>query len=251
MYENKLLSQIRNRKTAYGFSVNFPEPAMLECITQGWDFVWLDAQHGLMDYKDLLQCSIACRAAGTNTIIRAPGHDFSVLGPIADLCPEGIMVPMVNDREEAEKIARNLHFPPKGNRSFWNTRMIQIAGNDYYSTDAPLVIAQIETKDGVKNADEIIQTEGIDVLMLGPADLGLSYGIKPGTDRRENPLIKHAFERVISEAEKVNKYSMFIAGNPEDADELIEMGADLIVCGSDYNFLQEASQKILRQLKKG
>lgn len=251
MYENKLLTQIKNRKTAYGFSVNFPEPTMLECITQGWDFVWLDAQHGLMDYKDLLQCSIACRAAAINTIIRVPGHNFSVLGPIADLCPEGIMIPMVNNEEEAEKIAQNLHFPPRGNRSFWNPRMIQIAGNDYYAATAPLVIAQIETKEGVENADKIIQTEGIDALMLGPADLGLSYGIKPGTSRSESSLMMHAFQRVISEAKKINKYSMFIAGTPEDADELIEMGADLIVCGSDYNFLSEASNKMLRQLKKG
>lgn len=249
MYENKLLTRIRNGKPAYGFSINYPEPAMLECITQGWDFVWLDAQHGFMDYKDLLQCSIACRAADINTIIRVPGHEFSVLGPVADLCPGGIMVPMVNSRKEAEKIAQSLHFPPKGNRSFWNARMIQMAGNNYYNAVEPLVIAQIETKEGVENAGDIIQTEGIDVLMLGPADLGLSYGIKPGTDRNENALMMNAFQRIITEVKKASKYSMFIASDPEDAFELIKMGADIIVCGSDYNFLVEASKRLIGELK--
>lgn len=249
MYENKLLTLIENGRPVYGFSVNFPVPAMLECITQGWDFVWLDAQHGFMDYKDLLQCSIACRASDISTIIRVPGHGFSVLGPTADLCPCGIMVPMVNNRKEAEQIAGDLHFPPKGNRSFWNVRMIQIAGNDYYNAADPLVIAQIETKEGIESAGDIIQTEGIDVLMLGPADLGLSYGIKPGINRHENPLMMDAYQRVIAEADKAGKYTMFIAGDPEDADELKKMGADIIVCGSDYNFLAEASEKTISQLK--
>lgn len=157
MYENALIKNLKEGRRVYGFSVNFPEPAVIECVTAGWDYVWLDAQHGLMDYKDLLNCSIAARAAGVSTIIRVPGHDFSVLGPVADLCPQGLMVPMVNHKEEAEK--------------------------------------------------------------------------------------------VICCAKEVGKYSMFIAGDVAEARELEEMGADIIVCGSDYGFLKEKSSRLIKELK--
>ena len=248
-YENKLLEKLKAGQKVYGFSVNFPNQAMIECIAPGWDYVWLDGQHGLMGYQEILSLSIAARAAQVSTIIRAPGHDFSVLGPLADLCPEALMAPMVNNEKEAGEIAACLQFPPRGRRSFWNTRMIQIAGDAYYKEKTTLVIAQIETAEGVRNVDGIIATDGIDVLMYGPADLGLSYGLKPGSSRKEYECMAHAAKEVVRAAKEAGKYSMFIAGNVEEAKELEEMGVDIIVCGSDYGFLSAGAKETLKGLK--
>ena len=249
-YRNRLWEKLKAGEKVYGFSVNFPSPPMIECIAPGWDYVWLDGQHGLMGYQELLSLSIAARAAQTSTIIRSPGHDFSVLGPLADLCPQGLMVPMVNSSKEAEMIASCLQFPPKGQRSFWNTRMIQLAGDAYYKERTTLAIAQIETAEGVRNVDGIIGTDGIDVLMYGPADLGLSYGLKPGSSRKEYACMAHAAKEVIRAAKAAGKYSMFIAGNMQEAGELAEMGADIIVCGSDYGFLREGAGRTLEGLRR-
>lgn len=248
-YRNELWERLKAGQKVYGFSVNFPSPSMIECIAPGWDYVWLDGQHGLMGYQELLSLGIAARAAQISAIIRSPGHDFSVLGPLMDLCPQGLMVPMVNNEEEAKEIAACLQFPPKGRRSFWNTRMIQIAGDIYYREKTTLVIAQIETAEGVRNVDGIIGTEGIDVLMYGPADLGLSYGLEPGSSRKEYACMAHAAEEVMRAARSVGKYSMFIAGDVREARELEEMGADIIVCGSDYGFLKESAGRTLAELK--
>ena len=248
-YRNRLWEKLKAGEKIYGFSVNFPSPPMIECLAPGWDYVWLDGQHGLMGYQELLSLSIAARAAQVSTIIRAPGHDFSVLGPLMDLCPQGLMAPMVNNGEEAKEIASCLQFPPKGRRSFWNTRMIQLAGDAYYKEKTTLVIAQIETAEGVRNVDGIIGTEGIDVLMYGPADLGLSYGLKPGSSRKEYPCMAHAAREVVRAARSAGKYSMFIAGDVREARELEEMGADIIVCGSDYGFLKEGAKEILDGLR--
>lgn len=248
-YRNELWEKLKAGQKVYGFSVNFPSPSMIECIAPGWDYVWLDGQHGLMAYQELLSLSIAARAAQISAIIRSPGHDFSVLGPLMDLGPQGLMVPMVNNEEEAKEIAACLQFPPKGRRSFWNTRMIQIAGDTYYREKTTLVIAQIETAEGVRNVDGIIGTEGIDILMYGPADLGLSYGLEPGGSRKEYACMAHAAEEVMRAARSVGKYSMFIAGDVREARELEEMGADIIVCGSDYGFLKESAGRTLAELK--
>lgn len=248
-YQNKLWEKLKAGEKAYGFSVNFPSPPMVECIAPGWDYVWLDGQHGLMGYQELLSLSIAARAAQVSAIIRSPGHDFSVLGPLADLCPQGLMVPMVNNGREAENIAACLQFPPKGRRSFWNTRMIQLAGDAYYKEKTTLVIAQIETAEGVRNVDSIIGAEGIDVLMYGPADLGLSYGLRPGSSRKEYACMAEAAKEVARAAKEAGKYSMFIAGNAKEAGELVELGADIIVCGSDYGFLTEGAGRVLEELK--
>lgn len=248
-YRNKLWEKLKTGNKVYGFSVNFPAPPMIECIAPGWDYVWLDGQHGLMGYQELLSLSIAARAAQVSVIIRSPGHDFSVLGPLMDLCPQGLMVPMVNNEEEAKEIAACLQFPPKGRRSFWNTRMIQLAGDAYYKEKTTLVIAQIETSEGVRNVDGIVGTEGIDVLMYGPADLGLSYGLKPGSSRKEYACMAHAAEEMVRAARAAGKYSMFIAGDVQEARELEEMGADIIVCGSDYGFLKESAGRTLAELE--
>lgn len=166
---NALFDKIREGKPVVGFSINYPNPSVIQNITGGWDFIWLDAQHGQMDYHDLLSCMIATDSVGIGTILRASGHQFDTLGPIADLNPSAIMIPMVNNREEAEEIAGHLHFAPLGHRSSWNTRMIAQAG----------------------------------------------------------------------------KYCMFIAGDPDDAAELREMGADILVLGSDYEFLSTGAERAL------
>lgn len=138
---NALFDKIREGKPVVGFSINYPNPSVIQNITGGWDFIWLDAQHGQMDYHDLLSCMIATDSVGIGTILRASGHQFDTLGPIADLNPSAIMIPMVNNREEAEEIAGHLHFAPLGHRSFWNTRMITQAGSDYYKSCDLMVIA--------------------------------------------------------------------------------------------------------------
>lgn len=248
-YKNQLFEKIRNGNAVFGFSINYPNPTAIETITQGWDFVWMDAQHGEMDYHDLLNCMIGADAAGIGTIIRVPGGDFAITGPVADLNPSGIMIPMVNNEMEAVKISENLHFPPKGHRSFWNTRMIGRVGNDYYKTQDLITIVQIESAESVKNANNIAQVDGIDVLMFGPADLGLSYGIKPGTSRHESNQMKEAAYTVIQAAHSAGKYCMFIAGTATDAKELRNMGVDIIVCGSDYEFLSSGAEKRIQELK--
>lgn len=247
--KNELLRKLESGQTVYGFSINYPSPVVIECLTENWDYVWLDGQHGYMGYQELLNLCIAARAGGVETIVRAPGHDFSILGPLADLCPNALMLPMVNNKEEAEEIVKHLYFPPRGNRSFWNTRMLHLKGNDYYKEQDMLVIAQIETVEGVENAEAIIGVDGIHVLMYGPADLGLSYGLKPGASRKEYDVMKRAAQRVISAAKAVGKYSMFIAGDVEEAKELEKMGVDIIVCGSDHGFLQKGADEVIGQLR--
>jgi len=250
MNKNKLLEILQSGKQAYGFSINYPHPAMIECVTEGWDYVWLDGQHGYMGYQELLNLSIAARAAGVSTIIRVPGHDFSVIGPVADLCPQAIMIPMVNNKEDAERIVSHLYFPPKGHRSFWNTRMLQIKGDEYYKEQDMLVIAQIETAEAVENIRDIAQTDGIDVLMYGPADLGLSYGLKPGASRKEYEVMRKAAQAVIDTAKENGKYSMFIAGDVTEARELKNMGVDIIVCGSDHGFLSSGARQTITGLRE-
>ncbi|MBQ7371981.1 MAG: hypothetical protein IJW67_08910 [Blautia sp.] len=203
MYRNEFYDKIRKGETVYGFSVNYPHPVIIETITEGWDYIWLDAQHGHMSYPDLMPCMIAAEAVGIGTIIRVPGHDFSVVGPIADLNPSAIMIPMVNNAKEAKEVSEHLHFPPLGHRSFWNTRIVHRVGGDYDQTQDLMVLAQIETAEAVENAEEIIATEGIDALMFGPSDLALSYGLRPGTGRHGSEKIQAAAERVIKAAKAV------------------------------------------------
>ena len=98
MSVNTLIEKLQAGKVVLGLGNMYPAAGIIECMCKGWDFVWIDAQHGAIDYRAALN---ACRAAdgqGVDTLLRVPGHEPGLLGKFADLGPSAIMVPMVKNK---------------------------------------------------------------------------------------------------------------------------------------------------------
>lgn len=168
-------------KTAFGAWLMMSTPAAAEMVaSMGFDYIGLDWQHGLYAYGELRDVLIALKGIETTPIVRVPSSDPSSIGRALDAGAEGIIVPLVNSRDDAARAAAACRFPPDGERSFGLVRGYQSLGRDPVEINrGVLCFAMIETQEGLDGTEDICTTPGIDGIYLGPTDLALSLGLPP------------------------------------------------------------------------
>lgn len=250
MKENRLYSQLKNGEIVLGVGNMYPCAGILEGMAKGWDWAWIDSQHGQYSYHTCLEAVRAAHVAGVSSVIRVPGHEYGILGPIADLDPDGIMCPMVDNVEQARTCVRGLRFPPLGNRSYGGRRVVDLHGRDYYAERRQLLIAQVETLESVQNAEAIINTDGVDVLFFGPDDMKVRMGIPINTPVVENDQLRKALEVTAKAAHKAGKFAGTVAPNKEQLKLVTDLGYQLVVGGGDILFLRTTAAAKLAELRE-
>ena len=142
---------------------------------QGYDSITIDLQHGLVGYEVATTMLQAMRASAVTPLVRVPWLDPAAIMKSLDAGAYGVICPMINRREEAERLVSYVRYPPHGVRSFGPTRANFSAGADYgqHADAEVLFFAMIETADAVANLDDIVSTPGLDGVYIGPADLTL------------------------------------------------------------------------------
>lgn len=178
MRPSNIRKKMRAGEKAHGFGITFPCESLVDMAGHvGFDYVHLDAEHGVFDYVDI---ETMCRAAdlhGMTCTARVPNVEPSTLLRFFDRGIMGVLAPHISNREEAEHVARHSRYAPEGERSFGTGR-----GRDYGLGAPPpeymaafneevTVGIQIETAEGVEKIDEILEVDGIDFITFGPADL--------------------------------------------------------------------------------
>ena len=148
----------------------------------GFDFLWIDAEHGPHTVDGVMKHIIAARGTGAAPFVRVRCNDPWLMKPVLDLAPAGVIVPMVNSAEEAEAAVAACRYPLKGIRGCGVRRAVRYGKHDFFeyvkdSETNPLVIVQIEHIDAVKNLDKILKVPGIGSICVGPCDLSGSMGI--------------------------------------------------------------------------
>lgn len=241
MRPNRLLEKLRAGQVVTGLVNTYPASGIIEGMCPGWDFVWIDGQHGEMSYQAVLHAMQTADGVNTATIVRVPGHEPGILGPYADLAPDAIMVPMVNTREEAAAIVRALRFPPKGARSYGGRRIIDLGGRNFYREHELMILAQIETVEAVGNAAAIAGTDGIDGLFFGPDDMKCQLAIPIDTAMVEEPRLLAALRQTGRAAAAAGKICGTVAANPAAVRASLDVGCRLLAAGADSAFLRQGS----------
>lgn len=242
MPDRSLPESLQRHKVLFGLGNMYPSPGIIEGMCRGWDFVWIDGQHGQMPYEAILGAIRAAAVAGTQTLVRAPGHEPGTLGSIADLAPDAIMVPLINTADQARLVADALHFPPRGSRSYGGRRAIDLEGREYFMTPPPLIVAQIETPTAVEQAQEIAAVNGIDALFFGPDDMKMHLGLPIDTPPHEHPTLRSLMQKTAEAARDQNRFAGCVAPTAEAIRVAIDMGYQLIVVGGDRAFLSAGAQ---------
>ncbi len=148
----------------------------------------------------------------------------------------GIICPMVSNKKEAENFVQACMYPPDGYRSFGPVRGLIYGGPDYadHANQEILKLAMIETKESLENLDEIMSTPGVDGIYIGPADLSLAIGEKPG---------------ILEHAKKNNIFAGIHNGTTEYATKMIEKGFNFVTIASDLRALSAGAKATVDKMK--
>ena len=143
----------------------------------GADGIWLEGEHGGVDYADLGNLTRACDLWSVTSVVRVMDNDYATIYRTLDRGAQGIVVPHVNSRAEAVAVVEAAKFAPLGKRGMFTSRQ-GFGVDDYFKTanEQSLLIVLIEDIVGVKNLDEILKVDHIDVFFVAPSDLATSMG---------------------------------------------------------------------------
>ncbi|MGQ3383154.1 HpcH/HpaI aldolase family protein [Glutamicibacter sp. TV12E] len=244
--------KIRDREPAVGYWVVLDSPVSTERIARlGYDYVALDAQHGLIGYNGMLTGLMAIDASGQAAgVVRVEANSATAIGKALDAGAVAVIVPLVNDAQDAANAVKAAKYPPHGIRSYGPMRSALRVGPVPAESDATtMVFAMIETPGGLENVEEIAAVEGLDGLYVGPSDLALAIGAAfPG-----DPAIKEEFEAALKRVSAAAQEAGIAAGihnaNGELAQQRLGEGYTFATVASDLTHLEAAAAAHLQQAR--
>ena len=250
MKKNTMKEKLARGEAVIGFTVLGNWPEMVEILgLLGADYVWLDGEHGPLGLPEMAGLVRAAECVGITPLARVPRNAPDVILGYLDAGVQGIIVPMVQTREEAEAVVRAVKYYPEGKRGIGYGH-----AQDYYlkqplaeyikeANRETAVICQCETKEGLDNLEEIVQVPGVDIIMIGPMDLSQSLGIPGQYDHPlEEEAIAQAKRTIINSGKEVG----LIGWDAEYARKLIAEGVRFINKGA-HSLLVNAAKEYLKE----
>ncbi len=249
----RTMAQSRELKVGH-FVVEFATPGIGHMIRNaGCDFVLFDTEHSGFHNETIKSVLRYFEAAGLPAIVRVPSKEYHHVARALDMGAEGLMVPMVGNAEEAESIVRSTKYTPRGGRGV----ALGVA-HDRYTGGAVMekleasnrrttLFAQIETAEGVENADAIAAVDGVDCLWVGHFDLSSSLGI-PG--EFDHPKFLEAVERTHRAARRHGKAYGRLVPDTASAVELFAAGFDFICYSGDVWMFQAALGSAVDEIRE-
>jgi 4-hydroxy-2-oxoheptanedioate aldolase len=186
MRANHVRRRLAAGEPSIGTWLSLPSPEAAEYVSRvGFDWLVVDAEHNPVDIRTLAAMFAAMANSATAPMVRIPWNAPEHFKRVLDAGAWGVVVPMVNSREEAERAVDACRYVPQGGRSVGGGRHALSFGTDastYFNNanDEVLLVLQIEHIDGVNNADEILSVPGVDACFIGPNDLAASMGLGLG-----------------------------------------------------------------------
>ncbi len=238
-----------------GTGISFVDPAVSELVGDvGFDFTWIDMEHGPLDLATALNHVTAVRGTDAAPLVRVPCNHADVIKPILDFAPAGIIVPNVKSAEEAENAVQACRYPPRGVRGFGprrGTRHGMLSPADFMeqAADEPLVIVQLEHVQVVERLDEIVAVPGIHSFCLGPNDFSGSMG-KMG--QIDDPEVAEALDLVcrrVKEADRFLGTSTFYT--EANFARWLQRGVDWISLSVDWSLMSKSFKGLLEQARQG
>jgi len=243
MVTNQVRLRLAEGGLAIGFGVHHLRGSAVGMIAaaNGYDWLFIDMEHGAMSVEDASQISVAALSQGVTPIVRVCRDAIFEGTRCLDNGALGIVMPHVDTPEDAVEVVRAYRFPPLGRRS-WGGPPFAFGLHPQKQAEAQetlnreiLVICMIETPEAVANAERIAAVPGVDILLFGTSDLTATMGI-PG--QIGHPDVRKAYETVGAACAKHGKV-MGMGGVYDEtvAPDYIRLGARFVLGGSDHSFV--------------
>ena len=252
MRKSIVKAKLARREPVIGIALHLNDSSVYEMASLiGFDFLWMDLEHHVHSLETANQLIRATRVGKADVMCRPAKGEFMRMGRMLEAGAHGIMYPRCDSAEEAREVVRWSKFGPLGTRGFDGGNpdmpycMMDFAKYVQEANDETWVVIQIEDPVALEHIDEIAAVEGVDVLMLGPADFSILSGI-PG--QITHPKIQEALERIKQAADRHGKAWGTVAGSRQRVEQLLEMGALWTTCGCDLIWVKQGMEQAHRDI---
>ena len=246
---NPVKAKLQAGQVSVGSWLNLASPLAAEALAaEGFEWLTVDTEHAAWGIGEMTNAFRAIEARGAVPFARAWSHNPEVLARILDAGALGVVVPHVSSRDVAESLARAVRYPPLGERSMGSIRAATLG--DYYAraNDEILLVVMIEDPAGVDNIEAIMAVDGIDVALLGTADLGLAMGLRRD-EIAGNAEHERLVRRVLEGCRIVGKPAGIPVADAAAANRWIAEGFQFIDLSNDLSFLRGMARAQLEQVK--
>ncbi len=247
-----LKNKLRNNKLTVGTWVTIGHQSVIEILsTAGFEWITLDMEHSAIDYETAFNLIGHIQGNGMEALVRVSKNEEVAIKKVMDAGADGVIVPMIKNKEEAIKAVSYVKYPPIGKRGVGLSRAqkygIDFMGYKKWTNNESVVIAQIEHIDAVHNLEQILNTDGIDGIIIGPYDLSASMGY-PGEYERDE--VKEALNKVVDTTIKMNKPLGFhvIESDYSKLEEKIVEGHTFLAFSLDFFFLGDRAREEMKKL---
>ncbi len=252
MRTNQVKEKLKRGEPTLGAWLSLPSvPSARIMARLGFDWLVVDMEHTA--HNPVLMADMVATIADAGTcapIVRVPAHGVEWFKWALDAGAWGIIAPMVNTRDDAQRVVEYAKYPPRGTRSiggafgpygFGITDWPEYART---ANDEIIVAVQIESAQAVQNLDDIISVPGIDVAFVGPNDLHAQLGLTPSTEGAE-PEFVEALERIKTAALEHHIALGIFSGDGEAASERVRQGFQMISVTTDIrSMITEATRNL-------
>jgi len=248
-----LKKKLRNKELTIGSWLTIPHQAIVEILgSAGFEWLTIDIEHSPISIETVMNLIGHIQGNGMQALVRVSKNEEVVIKRVLDAGADGIIIPMINSKEDAIKAVNYVKYPPQGKRGVGLNRAQKYGTafktyKDWVQNEV-VIIAQIEHIEAVNNLDEILAVRDIDGIIVGPYDLSASMGY-PGEYERGD--VKEALNKINEITKKSNKPLGFhvIDSNHSTTIEKIKKGYSFLAFSLDFFFLGDKARNEMKLLK--
>lgn len=216
----------------------------------GYDAVVVDLQHAPIYLDKAVAMLQALSATSAVPMARCSANQLFEINKLLDGGAYGVVCPLVDTAQDAERFVSACRYPPRGRRSYGPTRGLLYGGPDYFEhADATVVtLAMIETREAIANLDAICAVDGLDGVLVGPSDLGIALGCGPTADWQAEPM-SAALTEIRLAARRAGRMAGIVCVQVPFARAMKDAGWDFVVAGTDSALLRQAAQSAVSAVR--
>ncbi|PHM69383.1 4-hydroxy-2-oxoheptanedioate aldolase [Xenorhabdus sp. KJ12.1] len=219
----------------------------------GFDWLLIDGEHAPNDITSVLNQLQAIAAYPSQPVVRPPWNDPVIIKQLLDIGAQTLLIPMIQNAEQAREAVRATRYPPEGIRGVGSalaraSRWNRIPNYLARANEEMCVLIQVETREALNNLSEMLTVEGVDGVFIGPADLSADMGHHGNP---QHPEVKAAIEQAIRQINTAGKAAGILMTNTEAAEHYLDLGVKFIAVGVDTTLLTNAANSLAAHFGKG
>ncbi|EPL9570675.1 4-hydroxy-2-oxoheptanedioate aldolase [Providencia rettgeri] len=251
--ENKFKKALKNGQPQIGLWLGLCSPYSAELLAgAGFDWLLIDGEHAPNNVQTTLSQLQAIAPYPSQPVVRPPWNDPVIIKQLLDIGAQTLLLPMVQNAEQAKQAVRATRYPPAGIRGVGSALARASRWNrvpDYLTraNNEMCVIVQVETREAMNNLPEILKVEGVDGVFIGPADLSADMGFSGNPN---HPEVKAAIEKAIVQIRAAGLAPGILMAAPEVAEHYLKLGALFVAVGVDTTLLARTAEALAAKFGK-